>query len=183
MPPDVGLVIRYLVVAHQTGDSPMLLDKVRELAAVDSGAEFVVLTPRRPITIAMVLGGETRTATQVALWRAQRTARRMQAAGVRAVSWRLGTFDPLQAIEEEVPYGEFKGVIISTLRPGLSSWLHLDLPSRVKARWSELEVIHVVTPSPFYLAQNDDKAQASRSQPGQDMGERGRGRVPRGKIR
>jgi hypothetical protein len=143
-----------LVVAHQTGDSPMLLDKARRLARADSGAEFVVLTPRRPVAITTVLAGETRTATQIAVWRARRTARRLEAAGVKVVSWRLGAFDPLQAIEEELSYGEFKAVIISTLRPGLSSWLHLDLPSKIKARWPTLDVIHAVAPSDFRQGQN-----------------------------
>jgi hypothetical protein len=129
----------------------MLLEKVRELAGADLGAEFVVLTPRRPVTMTMVLGGETRTASQIALWRTQRTASRLKAAGVNVVSSRLGTFDPLQAIEDEVRFDDFTGVIISTLHPGLSSWLHLDLPSKVKSRWPELDVIHVITPSPFFL--------------------------------
>ena len=141
---------KYLVVAHQTGDSPMLLEKVRELASAGRGVQFVVLTPRRPVTMTMVLGGETRTATQIALWRTQRTAARLRTAGADVISSRLGTYDPMQAIQEEVESDEFTGVIISTLPPGLSSWLHLDLPSRVKARWPWLNVIHVVTPSPFF---------------------------------
>jgi hypothetical protein len=142
---------RYLVVAHQTGDSPMLLEKVRELADADSRAEFVVLTPRRPVTMTMMVGGETRTASQIAIWRSRRTVRRLKAAGVTVVASRLGTYDPLQAIEEEIRFDHFAGVIISTLRHGLSSWLHLDLPARVKGRWPNLDVIHVITPSPFYL--------------------------------
>lgn len=146
---------RYLVVAHQTGDSPMLLEKVRRLARADPAAEFVVLTPRRPVAITTVLAGETRTATQIAVWRARRTARRLEAAGAKVVSWRLGAFDPVQAIEEEVSYGEFKGVIISTLRPGLSSWLHLDLPSKVKTRWPALDVIHAIAPATFHPGQSD----------------------------
>jgi hypothetical protein len=67
---------RYLVVAHQTGDSPTLVGTVRELAKADPRAEFVVLTPRRPITMTMVLGGETRSATQIAISRAKRTTQR-----------------------------------------------------------------------------------------------------------
>ena len=118
----------------------MLLDKVRELASAGSGVEFVVLTPRRPVSMTMVLGGETRTATQIALWRTQRTAERLRATGAKVISSRLGAYDPLQAIQEEVESDEFTGVIISTLPPGLSSWLHLDLPSRVKTRWPWLQV-------------------------------------------
>lgn len=141
---------RYLVVAHQTGDSPTLVKKVRELSATDPEAEFVVLTPRRPITMTMALGGETRSATQVAIWRSRRSAQRLRAAGATVASTRLGFFDPLQAIEDELRFGQFTAVIISTLSHGLSAWLRLDLPAKVKHRWPALDVIHVTTPSIFY---------------------------------
>ena len=141
---------RYLVVAHQTADSPTLIKKVRELLAGDPEAEFVVLTPRRPITMTMALGGEKRSATQVAIWRARRTAQRLRTAGATVVSARLGSFDPLQAIDDELLFGEFSGVIISTLPHGLSAWLHIDLPAKVKHRWPGLDVIQVTTPSVFY---------------------------------
>jgi hypothetical protein len=147
---------KYLVVAHQTGDSPMLLERVRELAAADTDAEFVVLTPRRPVTMAMVFAGETRTASQIAVWRAQRTASRLKAIGAAVTSNRLGSYDPLRAIEDELASDDFAGVIISTLSPGLSSWLHMDLPSRVKSHWPALDVIHVITPSAFFRQENVD---------------------------
>jgi hypothetical protein len=154
---------KYLVVAHQTGDSPMLLEKVRELAAADSNAEFVVLTPRRPITLTMLVDGETRTATHIAAWRGQRTAARLKAIGANVVSSRLGSFDPVEAISEELRFGDFSGVIISTLPPGLSSWLHLDLPARIKARWPAVDVSHVITPSAHFRDEIADKSASFRS--------------------
>jgi hypothetical protein len=164
---------RYLVVAHQTGDSPMLREKVRELAAADASTEFVVLTPRRPVTIAMVLGGENRTATQIAIWRAARTARRLKATGANVVSTRLGGYDPLTAIDDELAFDDFTGVIISTLPPGLSSWLHLDLPSKVKARRPSIDVINVITPSAFY---REEEVAVSRSGSSPDTGRSAAGR-------
>lgn len=128
----------------------MLRETVRDLASANQGADFVVLTPRRPVTVAMVLAGENRTATQIALWRSARTARRLKATGANVVATRLGGYDPFRAIEEELTFGDFTGVIISTLPPGLSSWLHLDLPSKVKGRWPSLDVINVITPSAFF---------------------------------
>ena len=156
---------KYLVVAHQTGDSPMLLEKVRELAATDPGAEFVVLTPRRPVTMAMVLAGETRSASQIAVWRARRTASRLKAIGATVSSNRLGSYDPLGAIEEELRADDFAGIIISTLPPGLSSWLHIDLPSRIKARWPALEVVHVITPSAFFMQEKPDASATAETGP------------------
>jgi hypothetical protein len=141
---------RWLVVAHQTGDSPALVATVRELSKADPRAEFVVLTPRRPITMTMVLGGESRSSTQIAIWRARRTTQRLKAAGAAVVSTRLGSFDPLQAIEDQLESDHFSGVVISTLPHGLSTWLRLDLPAKVKQRWPELDVIHVTAPSAWF---------------------------------
>jgi hypothetical protein len=154
---------RYLVVAHQTGDSPTLLTTVRSLAEADPAAEFVVLTPRRPITMTMVLGGESRSATQVALWRSRRTANRLRSAGAIVAATRLGGFDPMLAIEDELRSAPYDGVIISTLPHGLSAWLRLDLPARLKHRHPELDVIHVTTPSASF---RDRPAPASRADGG-----------------
>jgi hypothetical protein len=144
-------MVRYLVVAHRTGDSPTLLAVIQRLAKADPAVEFAVLTPRRPLTLTMLAGGEKRSATQVALWRGRRTAERLRKSGARVVATRLGGHDPFQAIMDELKLDHYAGVIISTLPPGFSTWLRLDLPSRLKRRWPDLDVIHVVTPSSFFL--------------------------------
>jgi hypothetical protein len=129
----------------------MLLEKVRELISTDPETDFVVLTPRRAITITMVVGGEHRTATEIALERATRTVHRLKSVGAKVVANRLGGFDPLPAIAEELKADEFRGVIVSTLQPGLSAWLRQDLPSKLRSQFPDVEVIHLVAPSAFYL--------------------------------
>ena len=153
---------RYLVVAHRTADSPMLLEKVRELIALDPDTDFVVLTPRRPITITEVAGGEHRTATHIATQRAARTGRRLESVGARVVASRLGGFDPLRAIEEELKADEFGGVIVSTLPPRLSAWLRQDVPSKLRSRFPDLQVIHVIASSAFYLQAQPARTGAAR---------------------
>jgi hypothetical protein len=102
-----------------------------------------------------------RTATEIAIWRTKRTAKRLVDAGASVTGSRLGSYDALEAIEEELGSDHFTGVVISTLPPGLSSWLHLDLPSKMKTRWPGLEVIHVITPSAFF--RQDDAAVTQRT--------------------
>lgn len=147
---------RYLVVANQTGDSPSLLKKTRQLVEEDALAEFVVLAPRHPAPMGFVLGGDRRNATQLALWRAQRTADRLRSAGAKVVDTRLGGFDPLAAVDQELQFGTYTGVIISTLAPGMSRWLHLDLPSKLRARWPLLDVIQVTAPTPYHVEREEN---------------------------
>jgi hypothetical protein len=39
--------------------------------------------------------------------------------------------DPMDAIEETLHEGDFHEIILSTLPPSVSRWLHVDLPHRV----------------------------------------------------
>ena len=40
--------------------------------------------------------------------------------------------DPLDAVKALVGRRQFDEIILSTLAPGISRWLHLDLPSRLQ---------------------------------------------------
>lgn len=143
---------RYLVVAHRTADSPALLDKVRELIDTEpTPPEFVVLTPKRSWTLLDWLAGERRTPIDIARTRTRRTSERLRALGAHVVAARLGNFDPMVAIEDELLAGDFDGVIISTLPQGLSRWLGMDLPARVARTWPHIRVFHVVAPSIWFL--------------------------------
>lgn len=147
---------RYLVVAHQTADSPTLLLKLLELAAADPEAEFQVLAPVRPVGISLALGGENRTPFQIAWWRARRTRRRLEDAGLVVVGARPGLrdpwLDPLERIEHELRYhGPYGGVVISTLPNPLSEWLRRDVPHRLARRHPALNVMHVTAPDWFHL--------------------------------
>jgi hypothetical protein len=61
------------------------------------------------------------------------------------VSGEVGDWTPLLAIEDALRTREFDEIIVSTLPPGASRWLRLDLPNRV-ARFG-LPVTHVISPS------------------------------------
>lgn len=150
-------VSRYLVVAHQTADSPTLPELVKDLARNDPAAEFVTMAPVRPLSWSQLAAGETRRPLQIALWRAHRTQDRLRAAGINAVAARPGLrdpwLDPLDVIEHELRlHGPYRGVVISTLPHPFSRWLRRDVPHRLARRWPDIQVLHVVTPSRFYQA-------------------------------
>lgn len=139
---------RYLLVAHQTAGSVELRAKVVELMRDDAAAEFVLLVPATPIRFLEAVGGESRTAVEVARSRATLARSLLEDVGARLMAARIGSHDPMVAIEEELRGGGYGTVVISTLPPGVSRWLRLDLPARVARRFSEIRVIHVVANSP-----------------------------------
>lgn len=134
---------RHLVVAHQTAESDELLQRLVDLTAGDPDAEFVLLVPATPIND-MLLWEEGRS-DEAAHRRAEAARARLESAGIRVLDAKVGDADPLAAIGDELRSGTDYGVIvISTLPPGVSRWLRLDLPSRVRRIASHCEVIHVV---------------------------------------
>jgi hypothetical protein len=52
-------------------------------------------------------------------------------AGVQVIGSVSVRHDPMDAIEETLHGGAFDEIILSTLPPSVSRWLHVDLPSRV----------------------------------------------------
>ena len=135
---------RYLLVAHQTADSPELRSKVLELVRRDAEAEFVLLVPATPVGYLLELAGEGRSALAVARKRAQRARELLVEAGARVTATRIGSYDPLRAIEDELHYERYDALVISTLPAGLSRWLRMNLPTRLTRRFPELEIVHVV---------------------------------------
>jgi hypothetical protein len=59
------------------------------------------------------------------------------------VDGEVGDRNPILAIEDAMLHREFDEIILSTLPPGISRWLKLDLPSRVAGHFS-LPVTHLV---------------------------------------
>ena len=55
----------------------------------------------------------------------------------------VGDGDPLLAIADALADRAVDEIILSTLPPGLSRWLALDLPSKVRARF-DIPVTHVI---------------------------------------
>jgi hypothetical protein len=59
------------------------------------------------------------------------------------VTGEVGDEHPVDAVRDVLERGErFDGIVLSTLKPGLSRWLRLDLISRVES--FGLPVVHVV---------------------------------------
>ena len=133
---------RYLVVADQTATSPELLMKVAELAASDPTAEFVLLVPATPVE--HLFAWEERETKQAARQRAESARDCFQAAGARVIEAKVGDASPLLAIADEMrAEPEYDAIVISTFPLGVSRWLRLDLPGRVRQHYP-LPLIHVV---------------------------------------
>ncbi len=134
----------YLLVANETAGSPELARAVLELHQQDADAEFEVLVPATPLNLLHQLSGSFKSPGALAAHRAQGTRRRLEQLGLRVRSTRIGNWDPFVAIEAELVQGRYDGVVISTLPPGVSRWLRMDLPSRVARGFPEIRLIHVV---------------------------------------
>lgn len=137
----------YLVVANLTAESPTLRSEVAKVMDATPGASFVILVPARPIAaLAHFAAGVEDRPLRLARRCGQRARRRLEGVGANVEAVLIGAYDPLEAIESELRYGDYAGVIISTLPRRISHWLRLDLPSQVARRHPDLDVRHVVAP-------------------------------------
>ncbi|HYU62760.1 MAG TPA: hypothetical protein VEN12_03185 [Verrucomicrobiae bacterium] len=133
---------RYMLVANQTLRSPELRDAAMRLQAEDKGAEIVIVVPATRVVHGLVWDEvETK---NVARARLEAGMRHLKAQGCNVVDGRVGDEDPVLAIEDELRRGRYTGIVISTLPPGMSKWLKLDIVSRVKRRFGSGPVEHVV---------------------------------------
>ncbi len=131
---------RYLVIANLTLVSDELYDLIRERAERGS-AELHVVVPaaRDPSTWRSHVEDEDAAAARKRL---DAAIERFSALGID-VQGEVGDASPVQAIGDVLRRGEaFDEVILSTLPPGPSRWLRMDLPARIE-RASGLPVTHV----------------------------------------
>jgi hypothetical protein len=137
-------VAGYLVVAHQTADSPELREQLLALTREDSVAEFTVLVPATPPSNLLVW--EEGEAKEIARQRAEESQRSLEQAGLRVDAARVGDHEPLQAIGDELEaHRGYKVIVISTFPAGVSRWLKMDLVSRARRSFPRLRIIHVVS--------------------------------------
>lgn len=134
-------VRRYLVVGNQTLGSARLLREMRSCAA-QGPAQFHLIVPRdKPHGHAPSTESEARTNSQ----------KRLDAALVDfsaaefAVDGEVGDHNVLDTVRDALERENYDEIIVSTLPPGLSRWIHLDLVHRLKRRFA-LPVRHVVVP-------------------------------------
>ncbi len=129
---------RYLVVANQTLAGEHLLSKVRELSRRGPSA-FHILVPATPPRDHPWTEGEARGTAKARL---DMALARFHDLGVEATG-EVGDGNPMLAIQDMLREREFDEIVLSTLPPGLSKWLKLDLPHRVETAF-DLPVTHVV---------------------------------------
>lgn len=135
---------RYLVVAHDTATSAVLLDKLRQYQQAGECSFHLVVPAKHPT-------GAWSEGQVVAAARARLDDALLQykALGLDATG-EVGDASPVRAVGDALIAGTYDEVILSTLPAGPSRWLHQDVPSRL-ARSCPLPVTHVVdtnTPAP-----------------------------------
>ena len=143
---------RYLVVANQTLCGPELLDAISDRMA-RGPAEVWVLAPATPTThliadfgalsgafpvdsTVMPTAAEVRDeGIAVAKSNLDANQRRLREIGA-IVDGAVGDPNPMVAIEKAIAEQPFDEIILSTLPPGISRWLAMDLPHRVRRKTS-----------------------------------------------
>jgi hypothetical protein len=141
----LGAVATYLLVANETAESPELLQAAAEIHVHDLDAEFVIVIPATPLNLLQQFEGTAKSARGLAAQRAQSTRRHLESLGIRVRSARIGNWDPFVAIEEELVNYKYEAIVLSTLPPGVSRWLRIDLPSRIARRYPDIRLVHVVS--------------------------------------
>ncbi len=139
----MGAVVgHYLVVAHQTADSPELAAGLRAVRARDPDATFVLVVPATHVEhLAGWTEGEARAVATAA---GTRAVEQLERHGIELSAVRIGDADPVNAaVDEWNDHPDYDHVILSTLPEGVSRWLKVDAYDRMMRRMS-IPVTHVV---------------------------------------
>ena len=128
-----------LLVANRTALTDRLREIVRRRAEL-APARFHLLVPATPHGLHRVVDPEV-SGREEAAERLDEALPVLSDVAGSEVTGEVGDADPLAAIQDVLAGGGFVELIISTLPPRVSRWLHLDLPS--KARGLGLPVTHV----------------------------------------
>jgi hypothetical protein len=141
---------QYLIVAHQTATSPELLDRVSELAGEDPMASFTILVPATPVV--HLLTWEEGETNEIASQKALEARTLFEGRGLNVAETKVGDGLPLLAIGDELRAqpNKYDVIVLSTLPPGVSRWLRLDVHNQAERKFG-MPVIPVV-------AQRQDKA-------------------------
>ena len=130
---------RYLVVANQTLGGAALTARLRQCLAAGP-CTFHVLVPANVDQEGWIHDDDRDLA--LAHQRLEEALERFRALGAD-VSGEVGDISAVDAIHDVLRRSDFDEIILSTLPPGASRWLRLDLPSRVE-RSVSVPVNHVV---------------------------------------
>jgi hypothetical protein len=131
----------YLIVANQTLASPTLASAIADRLATGP-ASFHVVVPATPVPHGLTWDeGQSREAAQERL---DAVIQRLRDLGTEA-SGEVGSSDPVQAVLDACRARSVDEIILSTLPPGISRWLGLDVPSQLKGA-VQMPVTVVIAP-------------------------------------
>lgn len=130
---------RILVVANRTADSPQLIAALRERAD-GAPACFTLLVPAVPHGFAWA--ADMKAGWSEAVGRAERATDRIRLSGLDLAETIVGDPDPFAAAGDVLHARDFDEVVVSTLPRGISRWLALGLPERLR-RTINLPVLQV----------------------------------------
>lgn len=130
---------KILVVANKTADSPDLIAALRR-RTVDAPADLTLLVPAVPHGLAWA--ADMKAGWSDAVVRADRAASRLREADLELEEVIVGDPDPFAAVGDVLHMREFDEVVVSVLPRGISRWLALGLPARLR-RAVDLPVIQV----------------------------------------
>lgn len=120
---------RILVVADKTADSPDLIEALR-CRSERAPAGFTLLVPAVPHGLAWA--ADMKAGWSEAVVRAERAAGRIKQAGLSLEETIVGDPDPFAAVGDVLHAREFDEVMVSVLPHGISKWLALGLPARLR---------------------------------------------------
>jgi hypothetical protein len=122
---------RVLILAHRTADSPQLRQAVSDRAA-RGPCQFTLRVPASAHGLHRVVDPEDHgaRAAQTVITNALPL---LSAAAGCPVTGRVGSHEPLAAVQDALNLVGFDEVIVSMLPARWSRWLRLDLPSKIRA--------------------------------------------------
>ena len=123
-------VSRVLIAAHQTADSPELMQAVSARASLGA-CTFTLLVPASAHGLHRVVDPEDHGSREAEARLNIALPLLSQAAGESVVGI-VGSHEPLAAVQDAVNLLGFDEVIVSMLPARWSRWLHLDLPRKVR---------------------------------------------------
>ena len=132
------------MIAHQTAEQPALLAALREVAAEDEHAAFVLLVPETPLEhLGMVTADVAAAAAEQAAVRARS---HFKDSGLMIEDVRVSDPNPVLSVTQELAADSgYERLIVSTFPSGISRWLHMDVVSRIE-RVVDIPVTHVIAP-------------------------------------
>lgn len=130
---------RILIVANRTLCGEHLLDEVRREMA-EGECEFHIVVPAsHPGAGTWTEGGAQASARQ----RLDEMLPVLESLGAKATG-EVGDPNPVLAVNDAIIANRYDAMIVSTLPPGASSWLHADVVHRLRRRFPNMAITHVI---------------------------------------